>query len=132
MAREKANPLTTLSRRERQIMEVLYERGHATVAEVHAALPNRPSRTAVRSALWLLEEKGHVRHEQKDAVNVYSPTTSQESARRSALHGLLSTFFGGSRAGVVSAVLGDPGTELTPEEVDRIESLLARYRARKR
>jgi len=84
---------TTLSRRERQIMDILYQRGRATAAEIHAALPDRPSYSAVRAKLRVLEEKGHIRHEEEALKYVYLPTVARDRAKRSALSHMLQTFF---------------------------------------
>src|SRR3954463_13791272 len=85
-----------LSRRERQILDILYERGQATAAEVQAALPEPPSYSAVRALLRILEDKGHVRHQQDGPRYVYLPTLAHDNAKRSALHHVLKTFFDGS------------------------------------
>src|SRR5262245_56144259 len=86
----------TLSRRERQMMDILYRRRRATAAEVHQALPDRPSYSAVRAKLKVLEDKGHVRHEEEHLRYVYVPTMKRETARRSAVKHLVATFFEGS------------------------------------
>src|SRR5688500_4817611 len=117
-----------LSRRERQIMDILHRAGEATVAEVLAALPDPPSESAVRSALWLLVNKGHVRNEQRGPRNVYSPAGTERRARRSALEHLLGTFFRGSRAQAVTAILEARDTKLTDDEIGRIEELLGQMR----
>ena len=88
----------SLSRRERQIMDVVYRLGRATAAEVQEGLPDPPSYSAVRALLRVLEEKGHLRHEQDGPRNVYVPTVPRDAARSSAVRALLETFFGGSRA----------------------------------
>lgn len=121
-------PPPALSRREREIMEVLWHLGSATVAEVHAELPNPPSPTAVRSALWLLEEKGHVQHEQSGPRNVYRPRIPAERLRKDAVKNLVRTFFGGSRSGAVTAILGDPNARLDDDEIRRIEEMLERHK----
>ena len=96
----------SLSRRERQIMDVLHRRGRATVGEVMAQLTGDPAYSTVRAQLRVLEEKGHVRHEEYQLRYVYSPAASRQSARRSALNHLLDTFFEGSPEKVVEALLG--------------------------
>ena len=121
-------PTPSLSRREREIMEVLWHLGSATVAEVHAQLPNPPSQTAVRSALWLLEDKGHVHHDQVGPRNVYRPRVPAERLRKDAVRSLVRTFFGGSRSGAVTAILGDPTARLDDEEIRRIEEMLERHK----
>jgi len=117
-----------LSRRERQIMDVLYRTGRATAAEVQAALPGSPSDSTVRTQLRVLETKGHVVHETQGNRFVYAPSVPRHSARRSALRHLMDTFFDGSRAKVVAALLGTDAGKLTPEELERIEALVRRAR----
>ena len=119
-----------LSRREREIVDVLYQLGRATVADVHARIPDPPSKTAIRSLLWLLEEKGHVQHEQQGAQNVYSTTVPASDARPSAVRHFLDTFFGGSRTDAALAILGDRSASLEDEDIARIEDLLARHKKR--
>ncbi len=113
-----------LSRRERQIMDILYQRGRASASEVHQALPDRPSYSAVRAKLRVLEEKGHVRHEEAGLRYVFLPTLPREKAKRSALKHLLDTFFGGSTEQAVVALLDLPTTRLSPEELDRLSNLI--------
>ena len=98
-------PHAQLSRRERQIMDILYQRGRATAGEVHRSLPDRPSYSAVRAKLKVLEEKGHVRHEEEALRYVYVPTVAREKAKRSALKHMLETFFDGSAEQAVAALL---------------------------
>ena len=93
----------TFSRRERQIMDILYQRGRATGAEIHEALPDAPTYSAVRAKLRVLEEKGHVRHEEEALRYVYVPTVARDTARKSALRHMVSTFFGGSVEETVDA-----------------------------
>jgi predicted transcriptional regulator len=116
----------TLSRRERQIMDVLYARGSATAVEIREALPDPPSYSAVRALLRILEEKGHARHEQQGPRYVYFPQVSRERARRSALKRLVSTFFGGSAAQAAAALIGSE--TLSRDEVTRLTAMLARAR----
>src|SRR5437868_11065727 len=85
-----------LSRRERQIMDILYARGRASAGEIHEALPDAPTYSAVRAKLRVLEEKGHVRHQEESLRYVYLPTVGRDTARRSALRHLVTTFFEGS------------------------------------
>src|SRR6476620_8761888 len=85
-----------LSRRERQMMDILYQRGRASAAEIHQALPDRPTYSAVRAKLRVLEEKGHIRHEEENLKYVYLPVLSRESVKHSALDHFVNTFFGGS------------------------------------
>ena len=113
-----------LSRRERQIMDILYQRGRATGAEIHAALPDRPSYSAVRAKLRVLEEKGHVRHEAEMLRYVYAPTMPRDNARRSALRHMISTFFDGSVEQAVAALLDLSAARLSKEDLDRISALI--------
>ena len=126
-------PTPRLSRRERQIVEILYRLGRATVAEVHAMLPDPPPTvTATRSALWLLCEKGHVRRDQTGPRNVYLPAVAPETARASALRDVLDTFFAGSRGRAAAAILGDTRTSLSDDDIARLEELLDRHKRKKR
>lgn len=115
-----------LSRRERQIMDVIYERGQATAAEVAEAIPDPPTYSAVRALLRILEKKGHLRHEQQGLRYVFLPTVKRASARRSALKGLVRTFFDGSVEQTVTALLGQQ--KLSPEELARLAELIERAR----
>jgi len=119
---------TVLTRRERQIMDVLYRRSRATAAEVMAELPGTPSYSTVRTQLRVLEEKGHVRHEEEGPRYVYMPALPRHAARRSALRHLVNTFFDGSTAKVVAALLGGEGTRLTDEELKRVAELVEKAR----
>ena len=127
MARKK-NPSLHLSRRERQAMDILYELGRATAAELHERLPDPPSYSAVRSMLRLLEEKGHLRHEQDGPRYVYIPTVSVDRARRSALDHLLKTFFDGSTSDALVALLEMDDHGLRPDEVKRLLRRIERAR----
>jgi len=113
-----------LSRRERQILDILYQRGRATAAEVQADLPEPPSYSAVRALLRILEEKGHVRHEADGPRYVYAPTVGRDNAQRSALRHILQTFFDGSAEQAISALLDDSSTKLSPAELDRLARLI--------
>ena len=119
-----ADPLTTqLSRRERQIMDVVYRLGQVTAAEVLAELPEPPSYSAVRAMLRLLEEKGHVRHEQDGPRYVYIPTVNRDKARKSAMRHLVRTFFDGSTEDAVAALLqNDAG--ISEDELERLSKLI--------
>lgn len=117
-----------LSRRERQMMDILYRRGRATAAEIHEALPDRPSYSAVRAKLRVLEEKGHVRHEAEALRYVYLPTVRRETARRSALKHLVTTFFGGSVEDAVAALLESSSARLPAGELERIARMVATAR----
>ena len=117
---------TQLGRRERQIVEVLYRLGKASVAEVLAELPDPPSYSAVRGMLTLLEEKGHVRHKRDRMRYVYTPAVTPAKARQSALRQLVSTFFAGSPMAAAAALLEMSGQELSPEERNQLSALIAR------
>jgi BlaI family penicillinase repressor len=121
---------TTLSRRERQIMDILYQRGRASGAEIHAALPDRPSYSAVRAKLRVLEEKGHVRHEEETLRYVYLPTLPRERAKRSALSHMLETFFDGSAEQAVAALLDLNSAKLSKPELDRLARLIEEAKAK--
>ena len=124
----KKDPGTTLSRRERQIMDILYRRGRASVAEVLEELPDPPSYSAVRAMLRVLEEKGHVRHEEEALRYVFSPTVPREKAKRAALRRLLDTFFDGSAERAVAALLDGSAARLSPDELDRLAQLIEKAR----
>jgi BlaI family penicillinase repressor len=113
-----------LSRRERQILDIVYQRGSATAADVQAALPEPPSYSAVRALLRILEEKGHVRHEQDGPRYVYLPTVARDNAQRSALRHVLQTFFDGSAEQAISALLGDSSRKLSSAELDRLARMI--------
>lgn len=117
-----------LSRRERQIMDVVYRLGRVTAAEVREALPDPPSYSTVRALLRVLEEKGHLRHEQEGPRYVFLPTVTRDKARRSALRQLVQTFFEGSAAQAVAALLGAPDSKLTDEDLDRLSTLIEKAR----
>jgi len=105
-------------------MDILYRRGRATASEIHQALPERPSYSAVRAKLRVLEEKGHVRHQEEALRYVYLPTLARETARRSALRHLVSTFFEGSVEDAVAALLDLSAANLSKEHLDRISNLI--------
>ena len=124
-----AKPMhTTLTRRERQIMDALFRRGRATAAEIMGDLTGDPSYSTVRTQLRVLEEKGHVRHEDDGVRYVYMPVVRRQAARKSALRHLVDTFFDGSAEKTVAALLGGEGARLTEDELDRIADLVARSR----
>jgi predicted transcriptional regulator len=110
----------SLTRRERQIMDILYRLGRATGGEVMAELPGDPSYSTVRTQLRVLERKGHVRHEEHGLRFVYMPAVPRRAARRSALKHLVDTFFDGSVEKVVGALLGGEGLRVSEEELQRI------------
>jgi len=115
-----------LTRRERQIMDILYRRGRATAAEVMDALTGDPNYSTVRTQLRVLEDKGQVRHEEEGLRYVYSPAVPRRTARKSALRHLVDTFFDGSAEQVVGALLGGEGARVTDEELARIADLVAK------
>jgi predicted transcriptional regulator len=117
-----------LSRRERQIMDILFRRGRATAADVMDELPGEPSYSTVRTQLRVLEEKGHVRHELDGVRFVYAPVLARQAARKSALRHLVDTFFDGSAEKAVAALLGGEGARLTDDELDRIAAMIAKAR----
>jgi predicted transcriptional regulator len=122
------SPTADLGRRERQIMDAVYRLGRATAAEVLAELPDPPSYSAVRGMLRLLEEKGHLRHEQDGPRYVYLPTTAPDDARRSAMAHLLSTFFDNSRENAMAALLDLGDEPLSGDEYQRLAALLKQAR----
>jgi BlaI family penicillinase repressor len=117
-----------LTKRERQIMDVLYRLGRATAGEILEALPGAPSYSTVRTQLRVLETKGHVRHEELGLRYVYTPTVPRHAARKSALKHLVDTFFDGSSAKVVAALLGGDGARVSDEELERIAELVENAR----
>ena len=117
-----------LSRRERQIVDILYRRGRATAADVMEDLPGDPSYSTVRTQLRVLEEKGHVRHEEDGQRYVYAPAVPRRTVRKSAMKHVIETFFEGSVEQAVAALLGGEGSRLTEEELDRIEELIKKAR----
>jgi len=117
-----------LSRRERQIMDVLYQRQRASAAEIRQALSSPPSYSAVRALLRILEAKGHIRHAEKDLRYVYFPMVPRERARGAALRHVVETFFDGSAAQAVAALLEPSTTRVSSEELDRISTLIAKAR----
>lgn len=115
-----------LGRRERQIVEILYRLGKASVAEVLAELPDPPSYSAVRGMLTLLEDKGHVRHKREGMRYIYTPAVAPAKARQSALRQLVSTFFEGSPMAAAAALLEMSGDGLTAQEKAQLSALIAR------
>ena len=126
MVKRALSTLTGLTRRERQIMDILYKRGRATASEVMEDLPGRPHSSTVRTQLRVLEDKGHVNHEEEGPRYVYLPAVPRRAARKSALRHLVETFFDGSPEQVVAAVLGGEGSRLSDKELDRIAQLVAK------
>ncbi len=122
------DPHAHLSRRERQIMNVIYRLGRAGVQEVREHLEDPPSYSAVRAHLRVLEEKGHVRHQQEGHRYLFTPTLSRERARRSALKGLLRNFFDGSHQELMAALLEDSGADLTAGELKKLRRKIEQAR----
>src|SRR5437764_1361181 len=121
---EPVSALGGLSRRERQIMEILYQRGKASASDVREAMEDAPGYSAVRAMLRVLEEKGHVKHQAEGLKYVYVPVVARDKAKRSAVKHVLDTFFGGSPEQIVAALLDVSAARLTPEELDRMSELI--------
>lgn len=119
-----------LSRRERQIVDALFRLGRASAAEVRAQIPDPPSYSAVRALLRILEDKGHVRHEQDGPRYVYMPTVARDSAKRSALRHLVQTFFEGSTSQAMSALLDTSASKISDAELERLRQMLDEARKR--
>jgi predicted transcriptional regulator len=126
--------LKALSRREREIMDILYasEGASATAGEIRSRISSPPSYSAVRATLRILEHKGLLRHEADGARYVYKPVLTRHKARQGAIEHLLQTFFNGSAAGAVLTLLERPGTGLTTEELDRMAKLIEQARNEER
>ncbi|MDB6054892.1 MAG: hypothetical protein JWN25_2415 [Verrucomicrobiales bacterium] len=122
------NELSSLSRRERQIMEVVYARGEATATDVIHSLTDSPSRAAVRTFLRILEDKGQLKHLKRGREFVYQPIRLREKAGRSAFQRLLQTFFEGSIEKAVASHLSDPGADVSPEELEKLSALIRQSR----
>ena len=114
----------SLSRRERQIMDILYQRGKASASEVREAMEAAPGYSAVRAMLRVLEEKGHVRHQAEGLKYVYVPTVARDKAKRSAVKHVMETFFNGSAEQIVAALLDVASTQLTRGELDRMSEMI--------
>jgi predicted transcriptional regulator len=125
-------PPPSLSRREREIMDILYRRGRATVAEVMSDLSGTPAYSTVRAQLRVLEGKGHIRHESQQLRYIYLPSAPHRVIRRSALKHLVDTFFDGSSAKLVAALLGGEAAKLSDEELDHIARLVKNVRSESR
>ena len=123
-----ANRHTVLTKRERQIMDLLYRLGRATATEIRESLAGQPSDSTVRTQLRVLEDKGHVRHEEHGLRFVYLPTVPRHTARKSALNHLVDTFFDGSHAKVVTTLLGSDASRLSDDDLDRIAEMIASAR----
>jgi predicted transcriptional regulator len=118
--------LAQLSRRERQIMDVIYRRGSASAAEVHENLPDAPSYSAVRALLRILEDKGHLTHSQDGPRYLYTPVVPRDAARESALRNIVRTFFDGSATEAVAALLDMSHGRMTTDELDDLAGLISR------
>ena len=112
------------SRREREILDILYQRGKASAAEVRDAMDDAPSNSAVRTLLRVLEEKGHVRRRAEGLKYVYAPAVAKEKAKRTAVKHLLDTYFDGSSEQIVAALLDVSSTQLTRQELDRMAEMI--------
>ena len=123
---------SALTRRERQIMDVVFSLGAASANDVLERIDDPPSRTAVRTFLRILEEKGHVTHTKRGREYIYRPTASTQKAGRSAVRRVVETFFGGSLEKAVSVYLTDPKTEIPPDELKNLESLIREARKKGR
>ena len=121
-----------LSRREREIVDILHRMGQATANEVHEAMPDAPTYSAVRSTLRILEEKGHVKHIEDGKRYVYLPAEPRQAAAQSALDQVVQTFFGGSLEGVVRTFLSGNEASVSNEELDRLAALIESAKAREK
>ena len=122
------SPHHSLTKRERQIMDILYRRGRATAGDVMEELSGSPNYSTVRTQLRVLEEKGHVTHEEEGLRYVYTPAVPRTSARKSALRHLVDTFFDGSSEQAVAALLGGEATSLSDDDLKRIADLVSKAR----
>ncbi|HWH52537.1 MAG TPA: BlaI/MecI/CopY family transcriptional regulator [Gemmatimonadaceae bacterium] len=125
-----APPIPALSRRERQVMDILFRRGEATVAEVMGDLPDPPTYSAVRSILRILVEKGHVTHREEGLRYVYLPAVSPDHARDEALQHVIRTFFDGSTEQAIAAVLRMSDAKLSDAEVARLQERIRKARSK--
>lgn len=126
MAKKKPSDL---GRRERQIMDVIYQIGEASVSDVLSRLPDPPSYSSVRTMIRLLESKELLKHRRVGTKYVYRPTQKRETVRRSALDHLITTFFGGSPADTIATILGDHTDSLTEQDLDRLEEIIEKARS---
>lgn len=118
----------TLSRREREMMNIIFRNGKATATEVMEGMSDPPSYSAVRATLRVLEQKGHLKHQHDGTRYVYTPTVNMDKARKSALDQLLTTFFDGSAASVVATLLENSKDDMTAEELDRLSAMIRNAR----
>ncbi len=124
------NSSQNLSRRERQIMDIIFTRGEATAAEVLEALADAPSYSSVRALLRIMEEKGHIKHREDGPRYVYLPTQPRAKASRSALKSVIQTFFDGSLSSAVAALVDGEAGKISPEELQRIETIIKAAKAK--
>lgn len=120
-----------LSRRERQVMNIIYARGQATAAEIHEALPDPPTFSATRAVIRTLEEKGHIVHQEQGLRYIYLPVVPADKARRSALSHLVTTFFQGSPSRLMATLLEGSAAKVTEEELNQLEQMIRRARQEK-
>lgn len=120
-----------LSRREREVVDILHRLGQATALDVHEAMPSAPTYSAVRSTLRILEEKGQIKHVEDGKRYVYVPAEPRQTAARSALDQVVNTFFGGSLEGVVRTYLSNAETSVSDEELDRLSELIEQAKREK-
>ena len=123
--------MKTLSRRERQILDILYRQGKATASEIQAALPGSPANSTTRTLLRVLEEKGHVQHQQDGLKYVFLPVVPRQKARMEALRHVLETFFDGSALTAAEALVDGSAAKLTEPDLERLEEMIARARKEK-
>jgi predicted transcriptional regulator len=124
MSRSKDKTLGKLSRRERQVMDIVYSRGQATAAEIHQALPDPPTFSATRAVIRTLQEKGYLQYEEQSLRYVYRPTVPVEKARRSALAHLVSTFFEGSPVRLMAELLDESSSRMDRDELASLEAMI--------
>ena len=117
-----------LTRREREIMDIIYRKGSAHVGDVQEELSGNVSYSAVRAQLRVLEERGHLRHEERDLRYVYSPTAPRDAVRKSALKHLIDTFFEGSTGKMVATLIGDENTQFSEDELAELARLIRQAR----
>jgi BlaI family transcriptional regulator, penicillinase repressor len=121
-----------LSRRERQVMNIIYARGHATAAEIHEALPDPPTFSATRAVIRTLQEKGHITHQEQGLRYIYRPVVPPEKARRSAVSQLVTTFFQGSPTRLMAALLDASTAKMSDEELDELERMIRDAKEKKK
>jgi BlaI family transcriptional regulator, penicillinase repressor len=125
------SPDDPLSRRERQVMNIIYAKGRATATEIHAALPDPPTFSATRAIIRTLEEKGHIRHEEQGLKYIYLPVVPADKARRSALSNVVATFFQGSPSRLLATLLDSSASKISDEELRELEDLIRKARQEK-